>query len=453
MTHRTATQNRTAALGFLILLNLLTYMDRQVLAGVEAAIQQDLLPDDPNGQAKMGLTATAFLVSYMVFAPLFGMLGDRMSRWTLVGLGTIVGSLATGASGLAGAFDSFAFLLIMRCIVGISEAAYAPVAPAILSDLYSPEERGKTLSYFYVAIPVGSALGYALGGLAVKFASWQWAFFLLAPPGIVLGIMAMFIRDRRPAGYVRPASPWAGLPLAQRVPAALRHRFGEYKTLWRIRSYVYCCLGMTAMTFAMGAMSFFMPRYVLQRWPDSTLGEVNLIFGVIVVVSGLVATLLGGYLGDKLRARVRGSYFVVSSAGLFASFPMILLMLVVPFPFAWVFVFFAVFFLFFNTGPANTILANVTSPTIRTTGFAINIFIIHAFGDAISPLVLGIIADRSNLTIGFLVVSVMIFLGAVLWALGARHLDADTQAASDPAPSPPGPASPPSPPQSAPVGL
>ena len=427
-------KNRSLLLSFLFLLNLLTYMDRQVLAGVETVIAKDLLPDDPNATAKMGLCATAFLVSYMLFSPLFGVLGGRMSRWMLVGLGTIVGSVATAASGFAGYLDSFVFLLIMRCIVGISEAAYAPVAPSILSDLYSPTERGKVLSYFYVAVPVGSALGYALGGLAVKYASWQWAFFLLAPPGIALGLIALFIPDRRVAPV---ATPPLGTqpPLKERIRQALSFRAREYRHLFSIRSYVYCCLGMTAMTFSMGAMSFFMPRYVEQRYLEQgkiggNLGEINITFGVIVVVAGLLATLFGGYLGDKLRGRLPGSYFIVSAAGLFVSFPMILLMLVCPFPFAWVFVFLAVFFIFFNTGPANTILANVTSPALRTTGFAVNIFIIHAFGDAISPFLLGVIADAYNMTIAFMVVSFMVFVGGVFWALGTRHLEADTAAAS-----------------------
>jgi MFS family permease len=105
---------------------------------------------------------------------------------------------------------------------------------------------------------------------------------------------------------------------------------------------------------------------------------------------------------------------------------MILLVLTVPFPWTWIFVFLAVFSLFFNTGPTNTILANVTHPSIRASAFAFNIFIIHALGDVISPPIIGRIADLFSLRLGFFVLAVMTLVGGMLWVWGARYLDRDT---------------------------
>lgn len=144
-------------LGMLLLLlamNMLNYVDRYVLAAVEPTVQRQMLPDNPNARAKMGLLSTAFMVSYMVAAPLFGWLAERRSRWLLIALGVGLWSLASGASGLA---VTFAVLLATRCLVGVGEAAYGPAAPAIISDFYPLAWRGKVLSWFYVAIPVGSA--------------------------------------------------------------------------------------------------------------------------------------------------------------------------------------------------------------------------------------------------------------------------------------------------------
>jgi fucose permease len=98
-------------------------------------------------------------------------------------------------------------------------------------------------------------------------------------------------------------------------------------------------------------------------------------------------------------------------------------------PLAWLLLFVAVFFLFFNTGPANTILANVTRTKIRATAFAINILIIHAFGDAISPLIIGAVADRSSMQVSFIGVTFLIPISGVLWIWGARYLDEDTRKA------------------------
>lgn len=400
-----------SALGLLLAINLFNYIDRQVLAAVEPQISAEFFPGgDLNAQAKMGLLATAFLLSYMVLAPVLGWLADRMSRWLLMGLGVILWSLASGASGIA---STFLMLLLTRCLVGIGEAAYGPAAPTVLSDLYPVCRRGSVLAWFFVAIPVGSALGYILGGMVASSLGWRWAFYLVVPPGVLLGLWC-FLKREPPRGQ---ADAGAGKQ---------RARFKDYLILARTPSYVLNTLGMTALTFAIGGIGFWMPRYVHVYRGEPDLGRVNMIFGAILVVGGLAATLLGGLAGDRLRGRYPGSYFLVSGAGMLVGFPFTLLVLVTPFPWAWGFVFLAIYCLFFNTGPTNTILANVTHPSMRATAFALNIFLIHALGDAISPPLIGAIADASNMNVGFLVVSVTMLAGGLFWLWGARYLERDT---------------------------
>src|SRR5437899_12365 len=184
------------SLALLLAINLFNYIDRYVLAAVEPEIGHEffaLAPDNPATLEKTGSLATAFLISYMLTAPIFGWLADRMSRWLLVGVSVILWSLATGASGLAG---TFTILLITRLFVGIGEAGYGPSAPTIISDLYPVARRGSVLAWFYAAIPVGSALGYVIGGLvATATGDWRWAFYLVLPPGLVLGAWCFFMRD------------------------------------------------------------------------------------------------------------------------------------------------------------------------------------------------------------------------------------------------------------------
>ncbi len=179
---------RTALL-LLVSINLFNYIDRQVLAAVVPSIQKDFLLNDPNADQKMGWLATAFLLSYMLISPIFGWLGDRVSRWLLVGVGVTLWSIASGASGLA---TSYGMLLITRLFVGVGEAAYGPVAPTIISDMYPVRTRGTILAWFYMAIPVGSALGYVLGGAVASWKTWHWAFFLVVPPGLALGGVVIF---------------------------------------------------------------------------------------------------------------------------------------------------------------------------------------------------------------------------------------------------------------------
>jgi MFS family permease len=400
------------------------YIDRFVLAAVLVSVGQEMLRGDPFMDTKKGWLATGFLLSYMIASPLFGWLADRFSRWTLVGIGVILWSLASGASGLAG---SYMPMLFTRMFVGIGEAAYGPVAPTIISDLYPVSIRGKVLSWFYMAIPVGSALGYVLGGAAAALGNWRWGFYAVVPPGILLGILCFLMPE--------PQRGSADAGASVRKPTAR-----DYLVLLKTPSYVLNCLGMAALTFSIGGMAQWMPNYVqaFRRWGDEA--SVGILFGSITVVTGVTATLLGGMAGDKLRGRVPGAYFVVSAVGLLVAFPFFLLMLFVPFPLAWVFVFLAEFWLFFNTGPSNTALANVTHPSIRATAFAVNIFFIHAFGDAISPPIIGLLSDMTggNMNVGFGVVGIMMIAGAIFWLLGARYLDRDTENAPRQLDLPPG---------------
>jgi len=87
-----------------------------------------------------------------------------------------------------------------------------------------------------------------------------------------------------------------------------------------------------------------------------------------------------------------------------------------------------VFFVFLNTGPSNTAVANVSLPSVRATAFAVNILIIHALGDATSPPLIGMIAGHTNMNVGFFVVSAMMLISGLLWLAGMKSLPGDTEA-------------------------
>ncbi|MBS0660498.1 MAG: MFS transporter [Verrucomicrobia bacterium] len=408
------------ALALLLGLNLLNYLDRYILAAVELEVRNAFFPaTDPDSRFKTGLLATVFLLSYMVAAPFFGRLADRMSRWVLIGLAAGVWSLATGATGLAA---TFFMLVLTRAFVGIGEGGFGPAAPTLIADYFPVERRGKMMAWFYLAIPVGSAIGFAFGGKVAEAYGWRMPFFLVTVPGLLLALLCLRQRDPRES-LVPVAKP----------KSTLRRDLGQ---LLRIRAYASNTAAMTAMTFAIGGISFWVPSYLTEFRGLTDKGNVNLIFGAITAGAGALATLAGGWMGDRYRERIKGSYFVVSGLGMAVSVPCLLAMLWTPFPAAWVLMFLAVFFLFFNTGPSNTALANAVPAGIRGSGFALNILLIHALGDAISPPLLGWIAGRTNYNVAFYVVAGMMALASIIWLLGARTLDEDTRRAEAASPTP-----------------
>ncbi len=437
----TAFPGARSALALLLFINLFNYIDRQVLAAVVKPIKETFFgarglgsqegvlaavmvwfeqrlgfkPED----ALIGLLGTAFMVVYMLGAPLFARLAERRSRWLIIGFGVILWSLASGASGLAGTFVA---LLLTRCLVGVGEAAYGPVAPTVIADYYPVKVRGQVLAWFYMAIPVGSALGYVFGDWVTRtlFAGqpdgWRWAFYMVVVPGLLLGVWSLFRRD--------PPRGQADLAHGQK-PVKLSRR--HYLILLRTPSFVFCTLGMAAMTFAIGGIAFWMPYYLEAR-PGAPANS-TLVFGAITALAGLSATLLGGWAGDKLRRRFPSSYFLVSATAMLTGFPLFLgvLYLNVSFTWLWALIFLTCFCLFFNTGPTNTIIANVTHPSLRAAGFALCILVIHALGDVISPVIIGLLNDYfHDMNKAFLVVGLTFLIAGALWLCGARHLARDT---------------------------
>ncbi|MFZ0915682.1 MAG: MFS transporter [Candidatus Udaeobacter sp.] len=401
---------RTALL-LLLSINLFNYIDRQILAALEPDIRASFFaPGDLNAMTKTGLLGDAFFVTYMLSAPILGLLADRISRWLIVGSAVILWSLASGGSGLAA---TFTILFATRICVGIGEGGYGPAAPTILSDLFPIETRGRIMAIFCAAIPVGSALGYVIGGLVGAHLGWRWAFYLVAPPGLLLGLMCFWQRDPRATAH-------------ELTRESRRRSIGDYLRLFRTRSYLINCVAMTLMTFVTGGLGFWVPAYLRYRHQSPAAGTT--IFGLITVVAGLASTLLGGVVADKLRSRFPGSYFWVSGVGMLIACPFFVATLYIPFPGAWVAMFMAIFFLFLNTGPSNTALANVSLPAVRATAFAANIFVIHAFGDVQAFWLLGYIGGHTNMHVAFLFVSGIIFLSGVAWLIGAKYLPADTAA-------------------------
>jgi MFS family permease len=371
----------SGALAVLTGLNFLNYLDRFVPAAVMPAIITALHLTD----SQAGSLSTLFILSYSVVSPGAGWLADRRPRFQLAAIGVLVWSAATFGSGLA---PTFLALALARALTGVGEASYVVITPSLVSDYYPPSRRGRALSIFYAAIPVGSALGYVLGGAINARFGWRWAFFLAGAPGAALAIVLFLLRDP-------PRGAMDGAPAPASPPS-----MGALKA---IPSFLFNTLGQIIYTFVVGGLATWMPTYFV-RVRHLPLASADLMFGGVLAAAGLVGTLIGGRVGDRMAAARPAGHFLLSGVSLVLSVPFAIAAVTAPQPaIFWPSMFVALTLMFLTTGPLNAAMANVLPAQLRGWGFAVNTMAIHLLGDASSPYLIGLASDRMGLALPVLV--------------------------------------------------
>jgi MFS family permease len=397
------------ALGVLTTINLLNYLDRYLVPPLVPDLERAL----GISHAQAGWLWPAFMVVYMIAAPVFGAWGDRGSRTRPIAIGVAVWSLATVLSGLA---HSYPQLFASRALVGIGEAAYAAIAPALLADYFPASTRARVYAVLNMALPVGAALGYVLGGLIGHQFGWRAAFFLCGAPGMLLAVVMLALPDPvrgaqdAPESLQRRADHTAGEIGAARV----------YLDLLRRAPYQLLVLGFAAYTFGLGGLGFWMPTFLeeVRGVPEN---QATVGFGAIVIVTGFLGTLAGGWLGDYCSKRARQGHLWFSAVTTLAAAPVALLALTSPAPgIYYPAVVVAELLCFMSTGPINAAIANLVSPLERASAMALSIFVIHLLGDVPSPPLIGHLAVTGSLGRAVLVVPVALAIGGVIWLFAAR---------------------------------
>jgi MFS family permease len=402
------------ALAILAFINLFNYLDQYLVSAlVESLKHSELALSD----TQAGSLMSGFLIVFAVIAPIFGTLGDRMSRPRLIAFGVACWSIATALSGLAWNFTS---LFIARASVGVGEAAYVTIGPSLLSDYFPRGQRGRVMAIFFCAIPVGSALGYVVGGLMDVHFGWRMAFFVAGLPGLVLALLCLGLRDPPRGSQDGDAS---GKDAAHAAPAGSkagpRRPSLSYLELLRNKPYVLTVLGYVAYTFALGGLAFWMPAF-LERMRGIPREQATVSFGTIVVITGFIGTFAGGWLGDYCARYSQRAYLWISAVATLIAAPFAWLALTVPSQTLYVIcMVIAQLMLFLSTGPINASIVNQVLPTQRASANALGVFTIHLLGDVPSPIIIGMLSDASSLSQAVKIVPVAILIAAIIWAIGA----------------------------------
>jgi MFS family permease len=406
-------------LAILSFINLFNYLDRYLVSAlVERLKHSELALTD----AELGSLMSGFLAVYTLTAPAFGALGDRRARPRLIAFGVACWSVATALSGLAG---SYLWLLAARASVGVGEAAYGTIAPSLLSDYFPLQKRGRVMAIFFCAIPVGSALGYMVGGVVGAHYGWRAAFFVAGIPGLALALLCLKLKDPPRGGEDAPSAtagiatppPASATAAPPGIGAATK---ATYALLLKNKPYVFTVLGYTAYTFAMGGLAYWMPAF-LERVRGISPEKSTLQFGEIVVVTGFLGTFLGGWLGDYCAKYSRQAYLLVSAVATLLAAPFVWFALTTAAPGTYLAAMVvAQLLMFLSTGPINASIVNLVLPTQRASAVALEVFTIHLLGDAFSPYLIGAVSDASSLAQGVKIVPFAVVIAAILWGWAAR---------------------------------
>jgi MFS transporter, Spinster family, sphingosine-1-phosphate transporter len=387
-----------ATLLLLIGLNLLNYIDRYILPGEVSLVQREFHATDQ----QMGALTTALFVFYMISAPLTGWLGDRVSRKPLIIAGAVLWSLATLATVWVHGYWTF---YIRQALVGVGEATFGIFAPAVLADFYPERERNRILSVFYLAIPVGAALGYLAGGVIGSSWGWRAPFFVCALPGFVIAAFYGFWGSEPQRGS------------SDHIKQTLNR--STFLGLFRNPAFLTATLGLAALTFAMGGISAWVAEF-LHRASGFSVSQSSQIVGVITVIDGIAGTITGGWIAQCWLRRNHRALYLLSFWSVALTLPCGALVFFGPRTWTIPALLAAEFFLFANTGPLNAAIVNSVSAPVRASAIGFNLFCIHFFGDTFSPQIIGYISDRSNLRMGLGATLAALIVSCILLRTGAR---------------------------------
>ena len=389
----------TTALVLLTALNFVNYIDRYILPGVQEQVKHEFSITD----AQIGHLTLWFMLAYMATSPITGWLGDRFPRKPMIVIAALFWS---GINFLTATVHSYDSLNLRHAALGVGEASFGIFAPSLLADFYPAAQRNRVLTIFNIAIPVGAALGYLIGGSVGERYGWRSSFVVSAVPGVVIALLIAVLMKE----------PVRGKSSEEKA----RVEKGTVLSLLRNPAYLCSIGGYAAVTFSLGGISWWMPSF-LQRVSGRTESSAAFLMGAITVVTGLGGTVIGGWIAQRWSRRTSKALYLVPAIGAMLAVPPALLCFFGPKSLTLVGLSVAIFLIFLGTGPVNASTINAVRPEIRATALAGQLFLIHALGDAISPTIIGVVSDRSDLAMGLGSTLIALVIGSGIFFLGARY--------------------------------
>ena len=423
-THSLRPTRGQARFAFTVLLtvNILNYADRYVLSSILPAIKKEFGMTD----FQSGLLISSFLLVYAIATLPLGVWADRGIRKNIVAICVGIWSVSTA---LAGFTHNLIQLFSMRSILGIGEAGYAPASLSLLGDFFDKSRRGRILSYWSVGTLVGAAIGVTLGGRVADALGWRWAFYIVGIPGLIAAFLAWRILEPQRGVFDREngENGGAGTSVEAMGHGSIGKDFrGTIQKLSKIPTYWTILGALVFSFFCIGGTSFWLPTY-LSRAFDLSLTNAGTISGVVLVISGVVGTVVGGWLADFMQRRFAGGRLFTCMLGFLIGAPLVLTALLIHTLALFITVFIvAGIALNFCTGPLNAVIQDIIAPEIRATALGLALLLAHVLGDAAAPTIIGILSDQSSLGTALLVTApAFLILAGFVCLLGLRTVAKD----------------------------
>lgn len=399
----------------LFVVNVLNYADRYVLSAILPSIKHDFNMSDFEG----GLLISSFLIVYAVATLPLGVWADRGIRKNIVAVCVGLWSVATA---LAGFTQNLIQLFSMRSILGIGEAGYAPASLSLLGDFFSKTHRGRILSFWSIGTLVGAAIGVALGGRVADTLGWRWAFYIVGIPGLIAAFLAWRMREPVRGAFDSENGE---------VEETGHGRFGKdfldiVKQLFHIPTYWILVGALVFSFFTIGGTSFWLTSYLSRAFALS-LTNAGAISGGVLVSSGLIGTILGGWIADLIQKRYPQGRLFTSMLGFLIGAPLVLVALFIQNLPLFITVFIvAAISLNFCTGPLNAVIQDIIAPNMRATAVGLALLLAHLLGDAAAPTIIGLISDHSTLGTALIVTApTFLFLAGLVCLLGLKTVAKD----------------------------
>jgi len=398
----------------LFLLYMFDYIDRMVITSLFPFLKADWNLTD----TQCGMLVSAVYWSIVLFTFPVSILVDRWSRRNTIGLMAVVWSIATGLGALSGTFRQ---LFSARTVIGVGEAGYAPGGSAMMSALYPQEKRSWMMGLWNASIPLGSAIGIAIGGIIATHWGWRHALGIVAIPGLIIAILFFFVKDYKTIGLEKTITKKDKAAERKKVRMSIRDMLIEFLAK---PSLIFTYFGMAAVVFTTTSLLTWLPTYFhrVQGMPESDAG----VKASAIMLFAIIGAPLGGYISDRWRKKqINARLLVPALTSLLSAVLMFLSFSVFGGKLQYLVLLSMGISITAFIAAAAAVTQDVVHAGMRAISYAIAVVIQNLLGASLGPIVMGAISDASNIQTAFTFLPLALLIASILFFAGSVYYEKD----------------------------